>query len=199
MIRKIIILILSLFYFIQNPVFSYNSNPKEFIKELVDDVINQLSDKNLTKEEKSKFVEKVAIENVDINALGLYTLGELRKSSEKEDLSNYQKSFEKYFLKSLTSRLNDYSSSKFEITGEEKKSSNYTIVNSKILPDDGSPEIIIDWRIYTKNPEKPLVRDLIVEGLSLARTQKEEFASILSSNNNDIKILISKLEEFVNN
>tara|TARA_X000000950_G_C13781540_1_gene605325 strand:+ start:553 stop:1152 length:600 start_codon:yes stop_codon:yes gene_type:complete len=199
MIRKIIILIFSLFYFIQNPVFSYNSNPKEFIKELVDDVINQLSDKNLTKEEKSKFVEKVAIENVDINALGLYTLGELRKSSEKEDLSNYQKSFEKYFLKSLTSRLNDYSSSKFEITGEEKKSSNYTIVNSKILPDDGSPEIIIDWRIYTKNPEKPLVRDLIVEGLSLARTQKEEFASILSSNNNDIKILISKLEEFVNN
>ena len=199
MIRKIIILIFSLFYFIQNPVFSYNSNPKEFVKELVDDVINQLSDKNLTKEEKSKFVEKVAIENVDINALGLYTLGELRKSSEKEDLSNYQKSFEKYFLKSLTSRLNDYSSSKFEITGEEKKSSNYTIVNSKILPDDGSPEIIIDWRIYTKNPEKPLVRDLIVEGLSLARTQKEEFASILSSNNNDIKILISKLEEFVNN
>ena len=199
MIRKIIILIFSLFYFIQNPVFSHNSNPNEFIKELVDDVINQLSDKNLTKEEKSKFVEKVAIENVDINALGLYTLGELRKSSEKEDLSNYQKSFEKYFLKSLTSRLNDYSSSKFEITGEEKKSSNYTIVNSKILPDDGSPEIIIDWRIYTKNPEKPLVRDLIVEGLSLARTQKEEFASILSSNNNDIKILISKLEEFVNN
>ena len=199
MIRRVIILIFSLFYFIQSPVFSYNSNPKEFIKELVDDVINQLSDKNLTKEEKSKFVEKVAIENVDINALGLYTLGELRKSSEKEDLSNYQKSFEKYFLKSLTSRLNDYSSSKFEITGEEKKSSNYTIVNSKILPDDGSPEIIIDWRIYTKNPEKPLVRDLIVEGLSLARTQKEEFASILSSNNNDIKILISKLEEFVNN
>ena len=199
MIRKIIILIFSLFYFIQSPVFSYSSNPKEFVKELIDDVINQLSDKNLTKEEKGKFIEKIAIENVDINALGLYTLGELRKSSEREDISNYQKSFEKYFLKSLTSRLTDYSSSKIEISGEEKKSSNYTIVNSKILPDDGSPEIIIDWRIYTKNPEKPLVRDLIVEGLSLARTQKEEFASILSSNNNDIKILISKLEEFVNN
>ena len=199
MIRKIIILIFSLFYFIQNPVFSYNSNPKEFIKELVDDVINQLSDKNLTKEEKSKFVEKVAIENVDINALGLYTLGELRKSSEKEDLSNYQKSFEKYFLKSLTSRLNDYSSSKFEILDYDKKSSNYTIVKSKIMPDDGGPDIKIDWRIYTKNPEKPLIRDLIVEGLSLARTQKEEFASILNSNNNDIKILIQKLDEFVNN
>ena len=199
MTRKIIILIFSFFYFIQNPVFSYSSNPKEFVKELVDDAINQLSDKSLTKEEKSKFIEKVAIENVDINALGLYTLGELRKSSEKEDILNYQKSFEKYFLKSLTSRLTDYSSSKFEISGEEKKSSNYTIINSKILPSDGSPEIKIDWRIYTKNPEKPLVRDLIVEGLSLARTQKEEFASILSSNNNDIKILISKLEDFVNN
>ena len=105
----------------------------------------------MTKEEKGKFIEKIAIENVDINALGLYTLGELRKSSEKEDLSNYQKSFERYFLKSLTSRLTDYSSSKFEITGEEKKSSNYTIVNSKILPNDGSLEIKIDWRIYTKN------------------------------------------------
>ena len=139
------------------------------------------------------------MENVDINALGLYTLGELRKSSTKDDISNYQESFEKYFLKSLTSRLSDYSSSEFEITGEDKKSSNYTIVNSKVTPSDGGAEIKIDWRIYTKNPEKPLIRDLIVEGLSLARTQKEEFASILSSNNNDIKILINKLDEFVNN
>tara|TARA_B100001540_G_C15376217_1_gene448025 strand:+ start:248 stop:556 length:309 start_codon:yes stop_codon:yes gene_type:complete len=102
-------------------------------------------------------------------------------------------------LKSLTSRLTDYSSSKFEIIGEDKKSSNYTIIKSKVIPNDGGPEIKIDWRIYTKNPEKPLIRDLIVEGLSLARTQKEEFASILSSNNNDIEILIDKLEEFVNN
>ena len=108
-------------------------------------------------------------------------------------------SFEKYFLKSITSRLSDYSSSEFEVLGEEKKSANYTIVNSKVIPNDGSPEIKIDWRIYTKNPEKPLIRDLIVEGLSLARTQKEEFASILSSNNNNIKILINKLEEFVSN
>ena len=95
--------------------------------------------------------------------------------------------------------MTDYSSSKFEIVGEDKKSTNYTIVSSKILPGDGGPEIKIDWRIYTKNPDKPLIRDLIVEGLSLARTQKEEFSSILSSNNNDIQILINKLEEFVNN
>ena len=112
---------------------------------------------------------------------------------------NYQKSFEKYFLKSLTSRLTDYSSSKFEILDDDKKSSNYTIVKSKITPDDGGPEILIDWRIYTKNIDKPLIRDLIVEGLSLARTQKEEFASILSSNNNDITILIGKLDDFIKN
>ena len=103
----------------------------------------------------------------------------------------------KIFTKA-TSRLTDYSSSKFKVTGTDKKSSNYTIINTKVSPSDGNPEILIDWRIYTKNPSKPLIRDLIVEGLSLARTQKEEFASILSSNNNDIKVLISKLEEFIN-
>ncbi len=126
-------------------------------------------------------------------------MGELRKSSNENDINNYQASFEKYFLKSLTSRLSDYSSSKFEVIDEEKKSAKYTIVSSKVVPTDGSPEIKIDWRVYTKNPEKPLIRDLIVEGLSLARTQKEEFASILSSNDNDIKVLINKLNEFVNN
>ena len=139
----------------------------------------------------------MALENVDINALGLYTLGELRKSSNKEDILTYQKTFEKYLLKSLTSRLSDYSTSKFEVIDEDKKSANYTIVSSQVTPQDGAPEIKIDWRVYTKNPDKPLIRDLIVEGLSLARTQKEEFASILSSNNNDISILIGKLKEFI--
>ena len=175
----------------------YSTEPQEFVNELVNDAINKLSDKNLTNEEKSKYIEKIALENVDIKALSLYTLGELRKSSEKKDLENYQIAFEKYFLKSLTARLSDYSSSKFEVTDFEKKSVNYTIVNSKVTPGEGDPQIKIDWRIYTKQKDKPLIRDLIVEGLSLARTQKEEFASILISNNNDIKILISKLEEFV--
>ena len=197
MIRKVVYLV-SLFFLLQNTLLSYSSNPKDFINELVNDAISKLSDKNLNIEQKQIFISKIALENVDINALGLYTLGELRKSSSAEDISNYQDSFEKYFLKSLTSRLTDYSSGKFEIIGADKKSANYTIVNSKITPEDG-PEIIIDWRVYTKNPDKPLVRDLIVEGLSLARTQKEEFASILSSNNNEIKILINKLEEFLNN
>tara|TARA_A100001015_G_scaffold34322_1_gene38003 strand:+ start:1782 stop:2378 length:597 start_codon:yes stop_codon:yes gene_type:complete len=174
----------------------YSKEPREFVNELVNDAINKLSDKNLTSEEKSKYIEKIALENVDIKALSLYTLGELRKSSEKKDLENYQIAFEKYFLKSLTTRLSDYSSSKFEVTDFEKKSVNYTIVNSKVTPGEGDPQIKIDWRIYTKQKDKPLIRDLIVEGLSLARTQKEEFASILSSNNGDINILIEKLEEF---
>ena len=196
--RKIVVLLISLFFIYQSPLQAFSSNPKDFVNELVGDAINKLADKNLSKNQKANFIEKLALEHIDINALGLYTLGELRKSSKKDDIANYEESFKKYFLKSLTSRLADYSSSKFEVLGEDKKSSNYTIVNSKITPDDNGPEIKIDWRVYTKNPEKPLIRDLIVEGLSLARTQKEEFASILNSNNNDIKILITKLDEFVN-
>ena len=194
-----LVLILFILTINQSYADTYSSDPKMFVSELVNDVINKLSDKNLSKEEKSIHVEKVAIKNVDINALGLYTLGELRKTTNKNNLENYQQAFKKYFLKSLTSRLSDYSSNKFEVISAEKKSSNYTIVKTKINDNENQPEIKIDWRIYTKNPEKPLIRDLIVEGLSLARTQKEEFNSILTSNNNDINILITKLEEFVNN
>ena len=168
--------------------FAYSSDPKTFILELVGDTIEKLSDKTLSIEQKSKFVEQIAIQNVDINALGLYTLGELRKSSNKNDIESYQKTFEKYFLKTLTSRLTDYSSSKFEVVGAEQKSSNYTIIQTKISPDDGSPEIKVDWRVYTKNPEKPLIRDLIVEGLSLARTQRRSFRQFLTQT-----IMISKL------
>jgi len=191
--------LVALFFILQNSLVAYSTNPKDFVNELLNDTISKLTDTSLNNDQKASFVEKVALDNVDINALGLYTLGVLRKSSSEEDISNYQKSFEKYFLKNLTTRLVDYSSSKFEVLGEDKKSSNTTIVNSKITPVDGGPEIIIDWRIYTKNPDKLLIRDLIVEGLSMARVQKEEFASILNSNNNDIKILIKKLDEFVNN
>ncbi len=195
---------LSIFLFILGLLSSqilkaYSPEPKNFVNELVNEAINILSDKNLNIEDKKNFIEKIALENVDIPALGLYTLGELRKSSKESDLIKYQKTFEKYFLKTLKSRLDDYSSRKFEVLSSDKKSSNYTIVSSKISSDDGNPEIKIDWRIYTKNPDKPLIRDLIVEGLSLARTQKEEFSSILSSNNNDINALILKLEEFIKN
>ena len=197
--RKPVIHLIFLLLFFQTSLLAYSSDPKQFINELINDAISNLSNKNLTLNEKEEFIKKISLENVDIDALGLYTLGELRNSSNENDILKYQNTFEKYFLKNLTSRLKDYSSSKFEVIGEDKKSTTYTIISSKIFPIDGGPEIKIDWRVYTKNPDKPLIRDLIVEGLSLARTQKEEFASILSSNNNDIKILISKLEEFINN
>ena len=136
------------------------------------------------------------MENVDIKALGLYTLGSIRKDLDENTINKYQELFQKYFIKSLTSRLTDYSSQKFEVFDSERKSSNYTIVKSKIPESLKSPEINIDWRIYTKNPQKPLIRDLIVEGLSLARTQKEEFASILNSNSGDINALFKVLEQF---
>ena len=179
--------------------FSYNSNPKIFIDELVNDAINVLSDKNISKADKNKKIETIAIENVDINALGMYTLGNKRKTLDQDSLKKYKELFEKYFLKSLTSRLTDYSKQKFEVIDADQKSETYTIVISKIVESLSQPEIKINWRVYTKDPTKPLIRDLIVEGLSLAKTQKEEFSSILDSNNNDINILFLKLEKFINN
>ena len=192
-----IILVSCLFIFKSSIAQIYSSDPQTFVTELVNDAISKLSDKNVGIDEKAQFIEKIALENVDIKALGMYTLGEIRKSADKDNLEKYQQVFEKYFLKSLTSRLTDYSTNKFEVMSAEQKSSNYTIVKSKIISNSDQPEIKIDWRIYTKNPTKPLIRDLIIEGLSLARTQKEEFSSILNSNNNDINFLIAKLEEFV--
>ena len=198
MTKKFFFSLLIIFlYFSSAHSVTYNSEPKIFIQELVDDAIKTLSDTSLTIEEKHKFIEKVAKENVDIYGLSLYTLGKIRKDIDSEILSEYQNLFENYFLKSLTSRLSDYSSQKFEVIDSDQKNANYTIVNSKIVESKKSPEIKIDWRVYTKNPQKPLIRDLIVEGLSLARTQKEEFASILNSNNNDINALLMKLNEFI--
>ena len=178
---------------------TYNSDPKIFIFELVEDALKTLDDKNLTQEEKNKSIEEIAKNNVDIRALGLYTLGETRKTLDSNTLERYHDLFEKYLLKSLISRLSDYSSQKFEVIDADKKNAKYTIVSSKISQSSSQPEIKVDWRVYTKDPLKPLIRDLIVEGLSLAKTQKEEFASILNSNNNDINFLFSKLEEFISN
>ena len=178
---------------------TYNSDPKIFIDELVNDAIKTLSDNSLSIKEKNQVIEEIAIKNVDIKALGMYTLGDLRKTLDSKTLEKYQNLFEKYFLKSLTSRLSDYSSQKFEVTGADQKSEKYTIVNSKIAESATQPEIKVDWRVYTKDPLKPLIRDLIVEGLSLARTQKEEFSSILNSNDGDINALFKTLEEFSKN
>jgi len=179
--------------------FSYSPEPKALITELVNDAIKTLSNKNISKIDKAKKIETIALENVDINALGMYTLGEMRKTLDQDTIKKYKVLFEKYFLKSLTSRLTDYSEQTFEVTSADQKSEIYTIVRSRIIENSAQPEIKIDWRIYTKDPTKPLIRDLIVEGLSLAKTQKMEFASILNSNNNDINILFLKLKEFIDN
>ena len=196
--KRLILLLASTFliFNLSNAV-TYNSDPKIFISELASDAIKILSDKSTSKDEKSKSIEKIALKNVDIEALGLYSLGSIRKTLKSEELEKYNFLFEKYLLKNLTSRLSDYSSSQFKVTGSEQKSSNTTIVTSKIEGTDNQPAINIDWRVYTKDPAKPLIRDLIVEGLSMARVQKEEFASILNSNDNKIEILFVKLEEFI--
>ena len=195
--RLFLTVFLTLIFLNSSFALTYNSNPKIFITELVGDAIKILSDKSTSKEDKSKAIKKIALENVDIKALGMYTLGDIRKNLDKDTLDEYNKLFEKYFLKSLTSRLTDYTSSKFEVLSEEQKSSSYTIVQSKIVENSTQPEIKINWRVYTKDPLKPLIRDLIVEGLSLARTQREEFNSILNSNNNNMEILFIKLREFI--
>ena len=197
--KKFIFYISLTFLINYNYLFAYSSQPKLFISELVNDVVLVLSEAGLSVKDKNQKIEEIAKKNVDIPALGLYTLGSVRKTLDDEKLNEYNDLFSKYFLKSLTSRLSEYSSQKFEIIDEEQKCTNYTIVNSKIASSDKNPEIKISWRVYTKNPEKPLIRDLIVEGLSLAKTQKEEFASILNSNNNDINALLDKLKEFVSN
>jgi len=197
--RLINSLVCVILIFVNTNSFSYNSEPKTFINELVSDAINTLGNKNISKADKNKKIKTIALQNVVVEALGMYTLGDVRKTLDQSVLEKYKDLFEKYFLKSLTSRLTDYSSQKFEVLDANQKSDIYTIVSSRIIKSPSQPEIKIDWRVYTKDPAKPLIRDLIVEGLSLARTQKEEFASILNSNNNDINILFAKLEEFIKN
>ena len=197
--KSISALVVAVLVLINTNSFSYSSDPKTFIAELVDDAIKTLSDKSVSKADKAKKIETIALEHVDIDAIAMYTLGSTRKTLDQNTLKEYQELFEKYFLKSLTSRLTDYSDNKFEVISADQKSETTTIVTSKIAKSSSQPEIKIEWRVYTKDPARPLIRDLRVEGLSIARTQKEEFASILNSNNNDINILFSKLEEFIKN
>jgi len=186
-------------YFINQSANSYSSDPKQFITEIVDEAIKTLGDKNLNQATKNNVIEKIALEAVDIRALGLYSLGEIRTTLSPEELEKYQSLFEKYFIKSLNSRLTDYSKQTINIFGSETLNENYTMVNSRIAANDKNPEIKVDWRVYTKNIDKPLIRDLVVEGLSLARTQKEEFNSILAANENKIEFLFEKLSAFINN
>ena len=176
---------------------TYSANPEEFISEIIDEAKDILNSGD-TKDTKAKKLSEIALKTVDIKGLAYYTLGSKRKEISPEELKKYQSLFEKYFLKSFTSRLTDYSDPKINVLSSDVVSKKYTIVKTMLLATDKKPEVKIDWRVYTKNPDNPLIRDLIIEGLSLARTQKEEFASVLSSNDNNMNALFSKLEEFIN-
>ena len=196
--KKKVYLLTILFLFFSLIKNSYSIEPNIFVQSTVNRASAILSN-NFSKEEKIEKLKEVALETVDVKGIGYYTLGKHRKNLNDQQKKKYSELFRKYFLKSFASRLAEYSNPKINVSSEEKISEKYTIVSSILVATDERPEVKIDWRIYTKNPDKPLIRDLIVEGLSLARTQKEEFASILNSNNNDINILIIKLEEFLNN
>ena len=176
---------------------AYSSDPKQFIVEVVDEAKKILVASN-SKEFKTKKLSEMAMKTADIKGIAYYTLGGYRKLLNDEQLKEYLELFEKYFLKSFTSRLTDYSDPKINVLSAEVLNPKYTIVRSLLVATDKKPEVKIDWRVYTKNPDKPLIRDLIVEGLSLARTQKEEFASVIESNNGDVSKLFITLKEFIN-
>ena len=182
-------------------LFINNANSIEadvFVQSTVNRASEILS-KNISKEEKMSGLKIIAKETVDIRGIGFYSLGSTRKILNENQKQKYFDLFENYFLKSFSSRLSEYTNPKIEVQGKNVINKNYTIVNSILVGSADRPEVKIDWRIYTKNPDDPLIRDLIIEGLSLARTQKEEFASVLSSNDNDINALFKTLEEFSKN
>ena len=182
--------------FIQTKAISYSSNPEGFISEVIQEAKVILSSSS-SSDEKANKLSEIALKTVDVKGLAYYTLGKKRKEITPEELEKYESLFEKYFLKSFTSRLTDYSDPKINVLSSEVVNEKYTIVKTMLLKTSKRPEVKIDWRVYTKDPNNPLIRDLIIEGLSLARTQKEEFASVLNANNNDINALFSTLEQFI--
>ena len=177
---------------------SFSIEPDIFVQSTVNRA-SKLLGEDITKDEKIEKLKLIAKETVDIRGIGFYTLGKKRKSLNEQEKKRYAELFEEYFLKSFSSRLAEYTNPEIDVQSKEKLNENYTIVNSILKATNERPEIKIDWRIYTKKPENPLIRDLIIEGLSLARTQKEEFASVLNSNNDDIEALFKVLEEFSQN
>jgi len=180
-----------------NKSHAYSSDPKQFITEIVAEAKEILVETN-SQEFKTKKLSEMALKTVDIKGIGYYTLGSYRKGLSDDQKEEYSVLFEKYFLKSFTSRLTDYSDPKIDVLGVEVLNPKYTIVKSLLLATNKKPAVTIEWRVYTKNPDKPLIRDIIIEGLSLARTQKEEFASVIESNNGDITKLFITLKEFIN-
>ena len=191
-----IILFFSLFLFSVKG-HTYSSDPKEFITEIVNEAKKILVKTN-SKDFKTSKLSEIAKETVDIEGIGYYSIGKYRKNLSEEQLKEYLILFEKYFLKSFTSRLADYSDPKIDVVSEKVINNKYTIVESLLIATDKKPEVKINWRVYTKNPDQPMIRDLIIEGLSLARTQKEEFSSVIENNNGDINQLFAALKKFIN-
>ena len=193
--KKILII---LFIYSFNTIHVQSIEPDVFVQSTVNRA-SQILSKNISKEEKINELKSIAKETVDIRGVGFYSLGSARKNLNDSQKVKYSKLFEEYFLKSFSSRLAEYTNPKIEVQGKKILNKNYSIVNSLLISTPERPEVKIDWRIYTKDPENPLIRDLIIEGLSLARTQKEEFSSILNSNDGDINALFKTLEEFSKN
>ena len=196
MMKKKLLILLIVFFSISSV--SLSIEPDIFVQSTVNRA-SKLLGEDISKDEKIEKLKLIAKETVDIKGIGFYTLGVKRKSLSDDEKNKYSLLFEEYFLKSFSSRLAEYTNPEIDVTNKEKLNDNYTIVNSTLKATKERPEINIDWRIYTKDPNNPLIRDLIIEGLSLARTQKEEFASVLSSNENNIEALFKVLEEFSNN
>ena len=196
MMKKKLLVFLIVFFSITFNSFSIE--PDIFVQSTVNRA-SKLLGEDISKDEKIEKLKLIAKETVDIRGIGFYTLGKKRKSLNEQEKKRYAELFEEYFLKSFSSRLAEYTNPEIDVQSKEKLNENYTIVNSILKATNERPEIKIDWRIYTKKPENPLIRDLIIEGLSLARTQKEEFASVLNSNNDDIGALFKVLEEFSQN
>ena len=194
--KKNLILVVFLIISFSSITKVYSIEPDVFIQSTVNRAAKTLSG-NLTKDERVKKLKEIAIDTVDIRGIGFYSLGSYRKNLNKEEIESYQNVFTEYFLKSFSSRLAEYSNPEIDVISKKKINENYTIVLSILVATDVRPEVKIEWRVYTKDPENLLIRDLIIEGLSLARTQKEEFSSIISSNDGDINMLIKSLENFI--
>ena len=180
---------------LSNISYSHSIEPDVFIQSTVNRATETLSG-NYSKEQRIEKLKEIAVDTVDIKGIGFYSLGSHRKGLNKDQLANYTDVFKEYFLKSFSSRLAEYSNPEIEVNSKKKLNENYTIVSSTLVSTDSRPEVKIEWRVYTKNPENLLIRDLIIEGLSLARTQKEEFSSIINSNDGDIEALLKNLSDF---
>ena len=197
MISKKYLIFISFIIFTLTNISNSNSiEPDIFVQSTVNRASQVLSD-NLTKDQKIEKLKSIAEETVDIEGIGMYTLGAYRKTLSEDQKREYKILFKQYFLKTFSSRLAEYSNPEIQVNSKEKLNKNYTMVSSILVATEQRPEININWRIYTKNPDDPKIRDLIIEGLSLARTQKEEFSSIIQSNDENIEALFANLKKFL--